>query len=367
MFLRSIFLLLIAMNVISCTSEPSKIPLYIGTYTLPGESKGIYVYEFDTKSAQVSLKQEIETNNPSFLAKSDKFLLAVNELTDGKQSISSFAVEGDHVNFINKLETDGGAPCHVLLGGSDQYAVVSNYIGGALNLFALAPNGAIKSKDDTKIYHGSSVDSTRQKESHIHSAFMGPDELIYVSDLGADKIYCLKVESKEGKFQFVEKDSVVAPAGGGPRHLAFHPKKEIFYALMEMTGDVVVYHKEANKWVSKQIINMNEDDFQGKNGAADIKVSADGKFVYATNRLEANTITCFQVEEDGVLAKIQVSSVMGKGPRSFNFSPDEKYVLVANQLSDEVVIFTRDKETGLLTDSKQRIQAFKPVSVVFKN
>ncbi|MGH2624224.1 MAG: lactonase family protein, partial [Sphingobacterium sp.] len=263
------------------------------------------------------------------------------------------------------LGTDGAAPCHVLLGGEDRYAVVSNYVGGALNLYALAEDGEILSKDDTKMYHGSSVDSNRQKESHIHSAFMGPDELIYVSDLGADQIYCLQVESKDGKFQFVTKDSIQTPAGGGPRHLAFHPKKDILYSLMEMTGDVVVFQKEANKWVNKQVINMNADDFQGENGAADIKVSADGKFVYATNRVDANSITCFQVKEDGGLAKIQVTSVLGKGPRSFNFTPDEQYILVANQLSDEVVIFDRDQETGLLTDSHKRIDAYKPVSVVF--
>jgi len=333
---------------------------------VPGESKGIYVYEFDTQTAQVSLKQEVETSNPSFLAKSkNNFLLAVNESTDGEQSLSSFTRSSDQLSFINKVGTDGGAPCHVLLGGEDRYAVVSNYVGGALNLYALGQDGEILSKDDTKMYHGSSVDSNRQKESHIHSAFMGPDELIYVSDLGADKIYCLQVESKDGKFQFVTKDSIQTPAGGGPRHLAFHPKKDIFYSLMEMTGDVVVFQKEGNKWANKQVINMNADDFQGKNGAADIKVSADGKFVYATNRVDANSITCFQVQEDGGLAKIQVTSVLGKGPRSFNFTPDEKYILVANQLSDEVVIFDRDQETGLLTDSHKRIDAYKPVSVVF--
>ena len=365
MFLRIFFLLFSAMSILSCTPKVTKIPLYIGTYTLPGESKGIYVYEFDTQSAQVSLKQEIETSNPSFLAKSDKFLLAVNETTNGEQSLSSFSLVSDQVNFINKLGTDGGAPCHVLLDGEGRYAVVSNYLGGALNLYALDGDGKILSKDDTKMYHGSSIDSSRQKESHIHSAFMGPDELIYVSDLGADQIYCLQVESNAGKLQFVTKDSIQTPLGGGPRHLAFHPTKEIFYALMEMTGDVVVYHKEANKWISKQVINMNADDFQGENGAADIKVSSDGKFVYATNRIDANSITCFEVKENGELAKTQVTSVIGKGPRSFSFSPDEKYILVANQLSDEVVIFGRDQETGLLEDTKKRIEAFKPVSVVF--
>lgn len=341
-----------------------QIPLYIGTYTQKNESKGIYTFAFDTKTGDATLLSETETASPSFLARHKNILLAANELTDGNQSVSAFRIENGKLQFLNKLPTTGSAPCHVIIDTKGKYAVVSNYLGGALDLYAIDKNGQIR-QDDHKKYSGSSVDTKRQEAPHIHSAFQGPDGKIYVSDLGTDLIHVLTVKLEDGKYQFNGVETIQTPKGAGPRHIAFHPNKKYFYALMEMSADVVVYEKTGNSWKQKQVINMNAEGFSGKDGAADVKVSKDGKFVYASNRVDANTISTFAVQKDGSLNKIQVQSVLGKGPRNFNFSPDQNFLLVGNQLSNEVVIFKRDKKTGLLNDSGKRIKAFKPVCLIF--
>ncbi|MNG72861.1 6-phosphogluconolactonase [compost metagenome] len=110
---------------------------------------------------------------------------------------------------------------------------------------------------------------------------------------------------------------------------------------------------------------INPEGFKGQNGGADIKISADGKFLYATNRGDANTIATFSVEKDGGLNKLSNTSVKGKGPRNFNLSPDGKYVLVANQYTNNIVLFSRDTKTGLLTDAGKEIKVPAPVCIIF--
>lgn len=353
------------MNVTILNAQNRQIPLYVGTYTSEGGSKGIYEFKFDIENGTTSLVGETTTPSPSFIARNAHVLLAVNELTDGNQSLSSFAITKDGLQFLNKIGTDGAAPCHVVMGAGGDFAVVSNYLGGALNLFSLSPNGEILAKDDVKIYTGSSIDKSRQESSHIHSTFFGPDSLLYVSDLGADKIYILDVVKVNGKFQFEEKGQIDVKKGGGPRHIAFHPNGDYLYSLMEMTGEIEVFERNSESWKPLQTISMREAGFNGQSGAADLKLSSDGKFLYSSDRIDANTVTVFSVSKKGILKQVQVSSVLGKGPRHFSFSPDERFVLLANQLTNEIVVFKRDRKTGKLTDSGKRINVSQPVCVLF--
>jgi len=353
-----------SMAVLAC-KPPAATPLYVGTYTQADGSHGIHYLEYDFQNDSLHVVQEYRTPNPSFLAKGNGFLLAVNELTGGEQQLTSLAISEGGLSPINSIPTSTGSPCHVLLAEDESYAIVSNYVGGAVDLFSITGSGQILRREDTRIYTGSSIDKERQRASHIHSAFLGPDGWVYVSDLGADKIYVLEVVRDGDGLSIKERDTLDVPAGGGPRHLAFHPIKNDFYALMELSGEIHRFSLLDQQWTLTETYDLNKDDFSGVNGAADIKISADGKFLYATNRGEANVISTFGIQPDGKLTKKQVLSVGGQGPRNFNFSPDEQFVLIGNQLSDEIVIFHRDVSTGLLEDSGKSIPLAQPVCIIF--
>lgn len=354
-----------ASSLLSCHSRESA-SLFVGTYTEPGGSQGIQHYRYDFSTDSVEFIAEIPAENPSFLARSSSFLLAVNEMTNGEQALSSFAYSAEKgLTPINSMPTGGTAPCHVVLAEDGTYAVVSNYLGGAVDLFSIGPSGDILAKEDTKRYRGGSVNKARQESSHMHSAFFGPEGFLYVSDLGSDKIYRLEVVKNQESLAFVEHEAITVPAGGGPRHLVFHPSGNYFYALMELTGEVLSFVKSGEQWELTGRFDMNRDDFTGSNGAADIKISSDGNFLYATNRGDAHTITCFQVGNEGELRKVQVISVGGEGPRNFNFSPDEERILVGNQLTDEIAVFNRDQTSGMLEDSGKRIEVSQPVCILF--
>jgi 6-phosphogluconolactonase len=99
-------------------------------------------------------------------------------------------------------------------------------------------------------------------------------------------------------------------------------------------------------------------------GSADLHISSDGKFLYASNRGEVNTIFTYRINKKrGTLTPLRAQSTLGRAPRNFNFDPTEKFLLAANQNSDEIVVFNRNRQTGLLTDSGKRIQVGKPVCI----
>ncbi|MGL6266362.1 MAG: lactonase family protein, partial [Chitinophagaceae bacterium] len=106
--------------------------------------------------------------------------------------------------------------------------------------------------------------------------------------------------------------------------------------------------------------------FKGAAGSADIHLSADGRFLYASNRAESNTIAIYAVNStDGKLSLNGHQSTLGKGPRNFSITPDGNQLIVANQNSDEMVIFHRNVETGMLTDSGKRISVPTPVCIAW--
>lgn len=135
--------------------------------------------------------------------------------------------------------------------------------------------------------------------------------------------------------------------------------------MEEMTGSISAYrYKGKGQLDLIQNISALPPDFIGSVGSADIHVSPDGKFLYASNRGESNTIAIFAInQQSGELIAVGHQSTLGKTPRNFNFDPSGNFLLAANQNSDDIVIFKRDKETGLLTDTGKKIEVGNPVCV----
>jgi 6-phosphogluconolactonase len=129
-----------------------------------------------------------------------------------------------------------------------------------------------------------------------------------------------------------------------------------------MGGAVDAFQYSNGKLKHIQQIASVQDNDTGFIGSADIHVSADGKFLYASNRGGFNTIAIYTInQENGMLTLAGHQSSLGEIPRNFTIDPSGNYLLAANQESDNIVIFKRDKQTGLLTDTGKRIEVGKPV------
>ncbi|MGL6267379.1 MAG: lactonase family protein, partial [Chitinophagaceae bacterium] len=216
-------------------------------------------------------------------------------------------------------------------------------------------------------HSGSGSDKSRQAKPHVHATVISPDNrYLFVPDLGIDKIMIYRFDAKEGKLKPAKQSFVATKPGAGPRHFTFHPNGKTAYILEELTGSVTVFRYNTRKGNLKPIQNISSlpVGFTGAAGSADIHLSADGRFLYASNRGESNTIAIYAVHPtDGKLSLNGHQPTLGKGPRNFSITPDGNQLIVANQGSDELVIFNRNLETGMLTDSGKRISVPTPVCI----
>ncbi|PRD52625.1 lactonase family protein [Sphingobacterium gobiense] len=355
--------------MLSCLTQCSiaqEIPMFIGTYTHAG-SQGIYLYMFDKHTGDATMYSSTASEHPSFLARSANgdMLYAVNEIGDTTATLSSFTFDGDALSFVDAIPTGGASPCHVVVSKRHPLAIVSNYGGGSLSVYRLEKNGGIEQIQHIQ-QEGTGPNKERQEASHVHSAFFSPDEhRVYVQNLGTDKITIYRIDKTNDNYSLVEESYLSTPAGGGPRHLVFDEKGQNMYVLLEMAAKIVHYENVDGTWTLVDTVSINEDGFEGGNGAAEIKRSADGKFLYASNRGDANTIALFAIDKSGKLKWKRVYPTGGEGPRNFNISPDGRFLLVANQQTNNITIFERSQETGELKDTGKQIEVSTPVCIVF--
>ncbi|MCQ6959953.1 lactonase family protein [Mucilaginibacter aquariorum] len=349
---------------------PKSFDLIVGAYT-SGNSKGIAVYRFYTETGRLAYLSQIDNvSNPSYLAVSsnNKFVYAVNENDNGEVSSFSFEPKTGQLTFINKVSTLGGSPCYISVDKNQKNLFVANYSGGNIAVLPLNEDGSIAPASMTLKDNGHGINKERQEKAHVHTAVLSPDEkYVLYTDLGTDKINITKYKGgKNNQIVPATPAFVSVKPGYGPRHLAFSNDKKYLYLITEMGSSVIVFDYNNGKPKQKQDISLLPDGFKGATGAADIHISPNGKFLYATNRGDANDISVFSINpENGELTFIDRKSTGGKGPRNFVIDPTGKYLLVANQNSDNIYVFQIDEATGKLIRVVSRIEVGNPVCLKF--
>ncbi len=347
--------------------------LLIGTYT-SGKSEGIYVYAFNTETGDSKKLSSIQTPNPSYLAVSpdQKIVYAVSETDLAKKEGSggaviafSFNQANGSLSLINQQFSQGKNPCFVSVDKTGKWLFVSNYSSGSAVLFPVRADGGLETAKQVLQDKGTGPNKDRQEGPHVHSAVLSPDnKFLFTPDLGLDKVMIYRFDKKHGTLSPSVPPFAASVPGSGPRHFEFHPNNKYAYLIEEMSGMVVAFIYKKGKLASFQRISALPADFAGSIGSADIHVSPDGRFLYASNRGESNTIAIFSIDnKSGKLTAIGHQSTLGKTPRNFNFDPRGNFLLVANQNSDDIVVFKINKATGLLTDTGKRINVPNPVCI----
>lgn len=340
---------------------------FVGTYT-DGESQGIYKYSLQNDGTIKLIGLAAKTKNPSFLAKSvdGHFLLAINEISNdaGVGTVESYQINDDSLSIISYSSSGGADPCFVSV-NKYGYIMTANYNGGNVGLLKLNKNGQLSPLLDIQQHTGKGT-TDRQKEAHAHSAWFIPKGNGVISaDLGSNELWFAKLDTVEKKLYPPEQKKLAMEDGAGPRHLTFHPNGKWIYVINELNSTVSLVQKsDDEKYKLESSYSTLPPGFTGTNLCADIHISTDGKFIYASNRGH-NSISIYAVNMvDGSLNLIATESTHGNWPRNFSLSPDEDYLLVANQHSNNIVSFKRDKATGLLTFVMQ-LESPSPVCILF--
>lgn len=357
----------------NASSQQNENQLFlVGTYT-EDESQGVNLVSFNSSELTFTLESvNGKIKNPSYVIanKANTFAFAVQESEgDNGGEVSSFKLdkEAKTLTKINTVYTQGDGPCYLTLDSSEQFLFVGNYGGGNLSVIPVN-DGKLSSAIQTKEHTGSSVNKERQEEPHVHSVVFHPNKnQIFVADLGIDQVnvYDFRPEESIPLMPSTTPNIKVAP-GSGPRHLVFNDNGDHLYLVHEMKGEVGFYKLENSEYQHVATYPMSEEGFDGDNGGAEVRISSDSKFLYASNRGDANQITVYKIDDSsGELSPIQRMSSGGKTPRNFVLTPDEDYLISANQGSNNLILYKRDKNTGKLEKTNAEIEIHKPVYLHF--
>jgi 6-phosphogluconolactonase (cycloisomerase 2 family) len=342
--------------------------LFIGTYTNAKPDKGIYVYKFNSDNGSLTLLNSGQNIiNPSYLTihPNGKFIYACTETQmNDNGNVSAFAFDKNNgsLKLLNKVSSGGDNPCYVSVHHSGKWLTTANYSGSSAAVSAIKENGSLEPPTQILRFKGSSTIKNRQEKAHIHSSVFSPDnDFIYFSDLGSDKIWGYPFHSSEAKpINEEEVQETEFVSGSGPRHFTFHPRKKFAYSIEELSGMVSVFSYKKGELKSIQRIAAHGDQTKGPYGSADIHISQDSKFLYCSNRGNENTISIFSIQRNGELSLVGIQSTLGVHPRNFMIDPTGRYLLVANQHSNHVVVFKRNKITGLISPTGIEVSVPRP-------
>lgn len=367
--IRILYLLSIIFAVCSC-NQPipnTKVLMYIGTST-DDSLKGIEYCYFDTMSGQIS--QPIlasKTHNPNFLEidTENNVLLALSrrQQNNGNEStLNHYHIDTSNgqLTLISEAIIPGQGPCYVALDKSGKRVMVANYSSGEVCAYTL-DDGKLNYLNSVKHY-GSGPNKSRQDKPYAHSIDIDPQsDFIYAADLGADKLMVYKM-TNDG---LVSVDSVMCAPGAGPRHFDFSPDGKILAVINELNCTVTTYAKDHSGIYRNEIqsLSLKPDTFVAEAWPADIHFSADGKFLYASNR-GFNCIAVFQVNG----SNLQWVEFMTDGinwPRNFTIDPSGNYLLSANRDGNNISVYKRNKENGKLTMLPNTAKIERPFCIKF--
>ncbi|WP_445458273.1 lactonase family protein [Flavobacterium sp. HNIBRBA15423] len=339
----------------------------IGTYT-DLLSQGINLISFFPDSQELKLNQVIDSlQNPSFVIvnKEKTIVVAVGEIQGERGGLLTsfwYTKENNTFQKISTVNTLGNDPCTLAFSPNENAILVGNYSGGNLSVFPINEKGVIENMPQLIQYEGNSITKERQEKSHVHCiAFHPKDSMVFVTDLGRDTIEIIPYTEENDLFKLLSDNttSVRVPDGSGPRHIVFSANGDKAYTVFELTNEVGVFDYKDNSLVLKEVLALTKT--KAKLGsAAELKLSEDNAFLYVSVRGEDNQLVVFKLNNETAIEKIQTIET-GLKPRNFILSNKEDFLLVANQESNSILVFARDKNTGLLTQTSIEISINKPV------
>ncbi|MEM9885364.1 MAG: lactonase family protein [Bacteroidota bacterium] len=368
-------LLLISLSIASCSTSnikrtPQTLTFFVGTATdLPTE--GIYAYTLNVKTGETTfLAKQENIINPSFLAISpnNQLLYALERKKDASENtVKAYAIaENGTLDLLNQQSTKGQGACYISTSKTGENVFIAHYGSGSVVNLPVRSDGSLGEVLDFIQYEGSSIDPKRQKSPHAHYIRRGLGDLVYTADLGTDKVHLYRLE--EGHLVPNEPTYLELPKGAGPRHLAHHPNSKFLYVMNEMGGSVSVfaYDRSRQSFEMQQTISSLPTNFEGFNKSADIHVHPSGRFLYASNRGDHDSIAAFKIDEQtGQLSLMEIEKEAIVWPRNFAISPDGKYLLCANLKEDSISVFVIDEKDGRLQFSGNKIAVPKPLCIQF--
>jgi 6-phosphogluconolactonase len=354
----------------------------------PGNGRGIHIFRVDRTTGALADAGILELGtSPSCLVSNadGTRLYSANETdrvgVDKEGSVAAFAVDrtDGHLTPLNSVRSGGAGPTYVSIHPSGRFVLVANYFGGSVAVLPILTDGRLGDPTDIKVDAGKigptkaahappgSFAVSGHDRTHAHMIQADPSgRFVLHVDLGLDQIFIWKFDDRKGVLTPNDPPAISLPSGDGPRHFYFHPNGRWFYSLQEEGSTIVLfdYDGATGRLAPRQTISSLPPGFVGTNFCSEILVSADGRFVYAGNRVH-DSIGIFSIGSNGDLTSIGEEWTRGNYPRSFNFDLTGQFLYCCNQRGDHVTVFRVDRETGGLKFTGHYAPVGNPSSIVF--
>jgi 6-phosphogluconolactonase len=357
-----------APNLVASAPQKARSRVFVGS----GAANGILAFDWDEATGELAaagVAANLSTVDWITYSPGREFMYAAAELDNFKGkatgAVASFQVKGGELMQLSAQNSASKGTCHVALDHTGSVLLAADYGGGSASSYRVT-DGKLSPVVWSEHYteHGPNAD--RQEAAHAHFASFSPDNLFaYFNDLGGDCIHIYKLNpvtamlTPGGKFH--------SRPGAGPRTLHFHPNGHTAYSLNELdsTVDVLEWRKADGGLTLVTTIHLLPADWKGDTHGCDTVISKDGKCVYFANRGN-NSIYLFHADEKtGAMTLGGQYDCGGKIPRNFVLDPTERWMVVANQVSNNLSVFARDPETGVLAEKGKSVAAVTPMCILF--
>lgn len=359
MLLRKVILAGLILAVISVPTLAQKVAsrdttVYIGTL---GET--IIAAHFDQATGRITdLRPTAQISRPTWLALDPErpILYSVSELgNDGKEtgSVYSFAIDSASggLKQISKTNSGGHGPTYLSYDARVKTIFVANFGGGQVADIPVHLDGSLAPPVSVQTDYGHGP-SPNQAIPHAHCAILDPGgHFLLTPDMGADRIFVYKYDASAQTLAPASPAFLETGPFTGPRHFVFSPNGRFVYVLTELSAEIRVFKWDAiaGQLHPVQSVSINPPNFKGTSSTSEIRVSADGRFIYAANRA-TSSIEVFAVDQrNGTLKQVQDIASDGNWPRSFAFDPSGQWMLVAHMTSKTITVFAIDRKTGKLS------------------
>ncbi|MFI9366187.1 lactonase family protein [Kitasatospora sp. NPDC053057] len=262
----------------------------------------------------------------------------------------------------------GAGPCHLAVHPSGSHLFVAHYGDGVLSVLPLGADGVVGTGEplQTIRHSGRERDGELLTSPHAHMAAPSPDgRFVLCTDLGTDRIHVYAFTGGTGRLRAHQ--TVQLPGGRGPRHLVFHPSARYVHVLNELSSTLTVCTWDALSGrlePTGELETRRDPGAPNTNYAAAVRLSADGRFLYTTNRGD-DAIAVHVVRDDGASVELLTTVACGGSwPRDIALTPDGRLLFCANQGSDSLTAFHLDPLSGALTQAGEPLAITQPTSVL---
>ena len=364
-------------EILSAATAPAPARIYIGTGNR-GSGQGIMTAGWNPQTGEIGrVTLAAEVVSPSFLATfrrpgGQTLLYCVSEVSGNDAKVSAYTTQAGtgELKLLNRVPSGGSGPTHLSLSPDGRTVLVANYGSGSASSFLVKPDGSLSELVSHFQFSGSGPYKGRQEGPHTHSAVTSPDgRFALVNDLGLDRIMIFHLNSATAEMMPNDPPYWSAKPGSGPRHIAWNPNGRFVYCSNELdsTVDTLAWSESPAGLKSLQHISSLSDGFVPNTAfVGEIVASADGRNVYAGNRVADDTIAVFDIDrQSGMLTQAQLAPSGGKNSRHIALDPAGKWMVVSHQDSNDLSVLARDTRTGRLSEAKRSYPVTKPMCVVF--